>query len=268
LWADVSGRFLVVLPRLGVDLGGDGWWLKVFSANVFQDRPGGLKLSVGGVGVVVMDPQASPPFPPSLPGTVLDRLRVLGEEVAALGDAELWRLSDAESVEAVRRSFVLLQQYEFVRLGLVLDLDQRPGAVATVRTGTTAGSFLRGRCRGRAGRRRRMCRPRRCWAPADWWGLVPARTRTLRVLDQGTQRPLPFQQQEGSPRRTERFVPKNSLRAVEYSLRDCTDFGVDTRAPIGRDIHGADLIYWRRGPWTPTNRRRQGSALPPGRRPS
>jgi hypothetical protein len=139
-----SGRFLVVLPRLGVDLGGDGWWLKVFSANVFQDRPGGLKLSVGGVGVVVMDPQASPPFPPSLPGTVLDRLRVLGEEVAALGDAELWRLSDAESVEAVRRSFVLLQQYEFVRLGLVLDLDQRPGVVATVRTGTTARSFLRG----------------------------------------------------------------------------------------------------------------------------
>lgn len=73
----------------------------------------------------------------------MDQIASIRTAVENLSRSRLWSRSDPESRDGVREGFAVLQSLESAWLGLVADLDTRPGAVPGARAGTVAQTFLR-----------------------------------------------------------------------------------------------------------------------------
>ena len=78
---------------------------------------------------------------------VTQALAVIREATATLVTARTWSLSDGELRSAVLEAQAAVAGVEAARLGLVRDLDARPGAVAGAGPGKTAVTFLVHACR-------------------------------------------------------------------------------------------------------------------------
>jgi len=99
-------------------------------------------LSSGGFTVVGMDRDSG--FEPDDAGdVVLAALASIRASIGALAGATLWSRPDARARDGVREGFAVLQSMHAVWLGLVADLDTRPGAVPRARAGLVAQTFLR-----------------------------------------------------------------------------------------------------------------------------